>query len=65
MLSNEEDLRKMNEEGIKKKISILKCSRFWRESGEQSNLRSNFSKGREKIETEGGYCMILTVASVN
>ena len=55
MLSGEEELERMKEERIQKQISILKCPKFWRVSGERLNLRSNFQKGREKVETEWGY----------
>ena len=45
MLSNDEDLQKMNDERIQKKIAILKCPRFWREQTNAVNLRTNSLKG--------------------
>ena len=30
VLSNEEDLQKMSDEMMQRKISILKCAKFWR-----------------------------------
>ena len=45
ILSSEKELRRMKEERVQGQISIMKCLRFWRECGERSNLRSNFSKG--------------------
>ena len=55
VLSAGKELQRMKEERFQGQISILKCPKFWRESGERPNLRSNFKKGREKIETEWEY----------
>ena len=55
MLSSEEDLKKMNDERIQKKIAILKCQRFWREQTNVVNLRTNSLKGHVNYDVEWGY----------
>ena len=55
VLSNEEDLKKMNDERIQKKIAILKCPRFWREQTNAVNLRTNSLKGHVNYDVEWGY----------
>ena len=55
VLSNEEDLQKVNAERIKKKISILKCPKFWRTHTDVTNLRTNSLKGYVNYENEWGY----------
>ena len=55
MLSSEEDLQRMNEEKMQKKISVLKCPRFWRERVNGENLRTNLLKGNVKYDIEWGH----------
>ena len=55
MLSSEEDLQRMNEEKRKKKISVLKCPRFWRERVNGENLCTNLLKGDVKYEIKWGH----------
>ena len=55
VLSNEEDLQKMNEEIMQNKISILKCPRFWRLDEKQMNLRTNYFEGYPKYDIEWSY----------
>ena len=55
VLSNEKDLELMREETIQKKISTLKCPKFWRESEELANLRENYLKGRGNYDAEWEY----------
>ena len=55
VLSNEEDLQKMNEERIQRKISILKCPKFWSCSKDVVNLRTNSFEERAKYDMEWGY----------
>ena len=50
MLSSEEDLKKMNDERIQKKIAILKCPKFWRKPVDVVNLRTNSFEGRTKYD---------------
>ena len=52
VLSNEEDSQKMNEARMQKKISILKCPKFWRQRTDATNLRTNYLKGHVKYDTE-------------
>ena len=40
---------------MEKKISILKCPKFWRERAELANLRAHSLKGRAKYDTEWVY----------
>ena len=55
MLSSEEDLQRMNEEKMQKKISVLKCLRFWRERVNGENLWTNLLKGDVKYDIEWGH----------
>ena len=55
VLSGEEDLKGLREEVVEKKISILKCPKFWRENAESVNLRINSLKRHVKYYTEWGY----------
>ena len=55
VLSSEEELKKMNDERIQKKIAILKCPRFWREQTNAVNLRTNSLKGHVNYDVEWGY----------
>ena len=55
MLSDEKELQRIKEERGRGQITILKCPKFWRTSGERLNLRSNSQKGVEKFDIEWGY----------
>ena len=54
VLSNEEDLQKMNEERMQENISILKCPKFWNCSKDAVNLKTNSFEGCAKYNTEWG-----------
>ena len=55
VLSNEDDLKKMNESEMQKKIAILKCPRFWQISADAENSRTNFAKGHVNYNVQWGY----------
>ena len=65
MLSSEQELKRMKERTMQEKISVLKCPKFWRESKDNQNLRTNLLKGDVKYEVSGGICTKLIVISVN
>ena len=48
VLVGEEDLKRMNESEVQKKIAVIKCPKFWNVAKTNTNLRSNFSEGRVK-----------------
>ena len=45
----------MQDQRMQSRISILRCPRFWKDDQATVNLRSNFSEGRVKYDTEWGY----------
>ena len=48
VLSSEQELQRMKEEGMQRKISILKCPRIWRIKENEEKLETIFSKGDVK-----------------
>ena len=49
VLSSETELKRMTERTMQEKISVLKCPKFWRESKDNQNLRTNLLEGDVKI----------------
>ena len=45
----------MNDAKVQQKIAVLKCPRFWRQSANSSNLRTNSLRGHVHYDTEWGY----------
>ena len=63
VLFGEEELKQMKEKRMEKQIGILKCPKFWRNAVDESNLRTNFTKGDVEYEVQWGICLIMTVKS--
>ena len=55
VLSGEEDLKRMKDKRMEKRIGILKCIKFWRNAVDESNLRTNFVKRDVKHKVRWGY----------
>ena len=60
VLVGEEELKQMNETEAKRKLSILKCLKFWRSSREADNSWTN---SFEDVQN-GGICIRLSVVYV-
>ena len=54
VLSNEEDFKRMKEEGVHRKISILECPKFWREPKKLVNSRAHSLERHVKHEIKTG-----------
>ena len=50
---------------MQEKISVLKCPKFWRETKNDQNLRTNLLKGDVKYEIKWGHLYKLIAISVN
>ena len=46
VLAGEQELHKMNEAEVQRKISVLKCPKFWRAAGDAANSWTNSFRGR-------------------
>ena len=55
VLSSETELKRMKERTMQEKISVLKCPKFWRETKNDQNLRTNLLKGDVKYEIKWGH----------
>ena len=68
VLAGEPELQKMHETEVKRKISILRCPKFWRAPGDAANLWTNSFRGRGEwgflYNTECTLCKIKTDVTI-